>query len=67
MSVRESYGIFYIISVTIMISSFGFTEFSHNIQQTLWNWWAVTSLALPRKSHELATRAQPVMGFAAPW
>ena len=33
--VRQSYGIFYIIPVMIMISSIDLTEFSHNDQQYL--------------------------------
>jgi len=37
MSVCQSYGIFYIILVTIMISSIDFTVFSHDVQQFLWN------------------------------
>ena len=67
MSIRQSYGIFYTILVTIMISSIDFTEFSYTVQQFLWNWWVTDPVSLAKQSRVLAMRAQPDLDFAAPW
>jgi len=65
-SVSQSCGIFYIIPVMILVPSLDFTEFSHDVQLSLWTDEPWTSLTSPSKSHVLAMQAQPDVGLTAP-
>ena len=59
-SIRQSYSIFHIISVTTVISFIDFIELNHNVQPSLWIRWTTDPAGLAKResssSHASSTR-----------